>query len=218
MAYPKAVLAQLTSASLECASHDALIIISDDFSKLPNNSLRDAVLAQSKIDARIGKQVTLLVIENKRVILAPTGPLNRDYDDVRRYFDAAKLAINEAKLSGSVNPALFLPSLSGDSRYQHALEVSFLGMCQALWQPLEAREYHGEKIEPIATIGLINASSQTVKAVNAIAAGQYAARDLCGTEPERMAPPRFADYCVDLFKGTNIAVDVIDDITAIDKH
>ncbi|TMS88613.1 peptidase M17, partial [Pseudoalteromonas sp. S201] len=147
-------------------------------------------LAQSKIDARIGKQVTLLVIDNKRVILAPTGPLNRDYDDVRRYFDAAKLAINEAKLSGSVNPALFLPSLSGDSRYQYALEVAFLGMCQALWQQLEAREHHGEGIEPIATIGLINASSQTVKAVNAIAAGQYAARDLCGTEPERMAPPR----------------------------
>ena len=107
MAYPQAV-----SASLECTSHDALIIISNDFSQLPNNSLRDAILAQANVDSRIGKQVTLLVIENKRVVLAPTGPLNRDYDDVRRYFDAAKLAINEAKASGSINPALFLPNLT----------------------------------------------------------------------------------------------------------
>jgi len=166
----------------------------------------------------IGRQVTLLVINNKRVVLAPTGPLNRDYDDVRLYFDAAKLAINEAKASGSVNPAIYLPNINADSRYQHALEVAYLGTCQALWQPLEAREYHGEAIEPITQIGLVDATEQTIKAVNALSAGQYAARDLCGTEPERMAPPRFADYCVDLFKGSNVVVDVIDDLAVIDKN
>jgi len=218
MAYPKAVLAQPVSASLDCASHDALIIISDDFSHLPNTPLRDAILNQAQVDSRIGNQVTLLVIAGKRVVLAPTGPLNRDYDDVRRYFDAAKLAINEAKASGSVNPAIYLPALNTDSRYQHALEVAYLGACQALWQPLEAREFHGHGIEPITQIGLIDANEQTIKAVNALAAGQYAARDLCGTEPERMAPPRFADYCSELFNNSAVSVDVIDDLAAIDKH
>lgn len=218
MAYPKAVLAQPVSASLDCASHDALIIISDDFSHLPNTPLRDAILNQAQVDSRIGNQVTLLVIAGKRVVLAPTGPLNRDYDDVRRYFDAAKLAINEAKASGSVNPAIYLPALNTNSRYQHALEVAYLGACQALWQPLEAREFHGHGIEPITQIGLIDANEQTIKAVNALAAGQYAARDLCGTEPERMAPPRFADYCSELFNNSAVSVDVIDDLAAIDKH
>ena len=218
MAYPKAVLAQPVSASLDCASHDALIIISDDFSHIPNTPLRDAILNQAQVDSRIGNQVTLLVIAGKRVVLAPTGPLNRDYDDVRRYFDAAKLAINEAKASGSVNPAIYLPALNTDSRYQHALEVAYLGACQALWQPLEAREFHGHGIEPITQIGLIDANEQTIKAVNALAAGQYAARDLCGTEPERMAPPRFADYCSELFNNSAVSVDVIDDLAAIDKH
>jgi len=218
MAYPKAVLAQPVSASLDCASHDALIIISDDFSHIPNTPLRDAILNQAQVDSRIGNQVTLLVIAGKRVVLAPTGPLNRDYDDVRRYFDAAKLAINEAKASGSVNPAIYLPALNTDSRYQHALEVAYLGACQALWQPLEAREFHGHSIEPIPQIGLIDANEQTIKAVNALAAGQYAARDLCGTEPERMAPPRFADYCTELFENSAVSVDVIDDLAAIDKH
>ena len=218
MAYPKAVLAQPVSASLDCASHDALIIISDDFSHIPNTPLRDAILNQAQVDSRIGNQVTLLVIAGKRVVLAPTGPLNRDYDDVRRYFDAAKLAINEAKASGSINPAIYLPALNTDSRYQHALEVAYLGACQALWQPLEAREFHGHGIEPITQIGLIDANEQTIKAVNALAAGQYAARDLCGTEPERMAPPRFADYCSELFNNSAVSVDVIDDLAAIDKH
>ena len=218
MAYPKAVLAQPVSASLDCASHDALIIISDDFSHIPNTPLRDAILNQAQVDSRIGNQVTLLVVAGKRVVIAPTGPLNRDYDDVRRYFDAAKLAINEAKASGSVNPAIYLPALNTDSRYQHALEVAYLGACQALWQPLEAREFHGHGIEPITQIGLIDANEQTIKAVNALAAGQYAARDLCGTEPERMAPPRFADYCSELFNNSAVSVDVIDDLAAIDKH
>ncbi|WP_413401323.1 M17 family metallopeptidase [Pseudoalteromonas sp. KJ71-7] len=218
MAYPKAVLAQPVSASLDCASHDALIIISDDFSHLPNTPLRDAILNQAQVDSRIGNQVTLLVIAGKRVVIAPTGPLNRDYDDVRRYFDAAKLAINEAKASGSVNPAIYLPALNTDSRYQYALEVAYLGACQALWQPLEAREFHGHGIEPITQIGLVDANEQTIKAVNALAAGQYAARDLCGTEPERMAPPRFADYCSELFNNSAVNVDVIDDLAAIDKH
>ena len=177
MAYPQAIAAQSLSASFDSFSHDALIIISDDFSQLANNSLSDAIESHAKVDSRIGKQVTFLVVDNVRVVLAPTGPLNRDYDDVRRYFDAAKLAINEAKAAGSVNPAIYLPKLHTDARYQHALEVAYLGACQALWQPLEAREYHGESIEPITQIVLIDANEQTVKAVNAIAAGQYAARD-----------------------------------------
>ena len=218
MAYPKAVLAQPVNASLDCTSHDALIIISDDFSLLPNTPLRDAILNQAQVDSRIGNQVTLLVLNGKRIVLAPTGPLNRDYDDVRRYFDAAKLAINEAKASGSVNPAIYLPALNTDSRYQHALEVAYLGACQALWQPLEAREFYGQGIEPITQIGLIDADEQTIKAVNALAAGHYAARDLCGTEPERMAPPRFADYCSELFENSAVSVDVIDDLATIDKH
>ena len=214
MAYPHAVAAPLLASD----KHDALIIIGDDFSHLADPDLSQAINAQMKVDARIGKQVTLLVINSKRVILAPTGPLNRDYDDVRRYFDAAKLAINEAKASGSSHPAIYLPQASQDARYQHALEVAYLGACQALWQPLEAREHLGEeRIEPVKQIALFGANQQTVKAINAIAAGQYAARDLCGTEPERMAPPRFADYCVELFKDSNVKVDVIADIAKIDK-
>ncbi|MEZ7189369.1 MULTISPECIES: leucyl aminopeptidase family protein [unclassified Pseudoalteromonas] len=213
MAYPHAVAAP----QLADANHDALIIIGDDFSSLADASLSQAISAQQAVDARIGKQVTLLVIDSKRVILAPTGPLNRDYDDVRRYFDAAKQGVLEAKASGSTQPAILLANVNQDSRYKHALEVAYLGACQALWQPLEAREFHGQAIEPVSQISLVGADEAMSKALNAIAAGQYAARDLCGTEPERMAPPRFADYCVELFAGSKVSVEVISDINTIDK-
>jgi leucyl aminopeptidase len=105
---------------------------------------------------------------------------------------------------------------SDEKKYKEAMTVAYLGACQALWQPLEAREYHGSHIEPVQTITMIGEFDCDY--ANAIANGQYVARDLCGTEPERMAPPRFAEYCESLFEGTNISIEVISDVDEIDKH
>ncbi|MFY8274117.1 M17 family metallopeptidase [Pseudoalteromonas sp. SSDWG2] len=213
----------LTCASLDAVTSqgqfDALIIISDSINSLPQPFLN--VLQQSSaVDSRIGKQCALVVSDSapgQRLVLAPTGPLNRDYDDVRRVFAAAKAGIEIAKQAGAVKPALYVHDISHRAGYEFASEVAFLGANQALWQPLEAREFHGSEISPIEAIGVVGASDEQVTHMNAIAAGQYAARDLCGTEPERMAPPRFADYCVDLFKGSSVSVEVISDIDTIDK-
>ena len=109
------------------------------------------------LDNRIGNK-TVLMVNNKapgqRLILAPTGALDRDYDDARRYFDAAKTAILEAKQSGSINPAMLVIG-GDDKKYQDRHTVAYLGACQALWQPLEAREYHGDAIEPIQSITMV---------------------------------------------------------------
>ena len=58
MAYPHAVAA----LQLADANHDALIIIGDDFSSLADASLSQAISAQQAVDARIGKQVTYLLL------------------------------------------------------------------------------------------------------------------------------------------------------------
>ena len=59
-------------------------------------------------------------------MLAPTGPLNRDYDDVRRYFDAAKLAINEnsitLELIGHDKPGIVREISQALSRYNINVE------------------------------------------------------------------------------------------------
>lgn len=208
---------QCTDISALSSSVDALIVISPDFNLVTNDALRDLITTQAQIDKRIGRQVTMLVTESvpgRRLVLAPTGPLNRDYDDVRRYFDAAKSAVVQAKDAGAINPAVMVLG-DDNASYQNALAVAYLGMCQALWQPLEAREHHGAAISPVQSITLIG--EVDIDKVNALAIGQFAARDLCGTEPERMAPPKFANYCVSLFENTNVKVDVISDINTIDK-
>ncbi len=213
----------LSCANLEAVTrsgqYDALIIIGNRIDSLPQPFM-DVLQQSSAVDSRIGQQCTLVVSESapaQRLIFAPTGPLNRDYDDVRRVFSAAKAAIDVAKQAGSVKPALYVHGISELPGYEFASEVAFLGANQALWQPLEAREHHGQAISPIQEIGVVGADDTQIKNMNAIAAGQYAARDLCGTEPERMAPPRFADYCVELFAGTAVNVEVISDIATIDK-
>ena len=88
--------------------------------------------------------------------------------------------------AGAENPAILVLGHDNE-RYQQALTVAYLGACQALWQPLEAREYHGSSIEPIQSITMVGEFDSHY--AHAIAMGQYTARDLCGTEPERMAPP-----------------------------
>ncbi|MCG7564030.1 leucyl aminopeptidase family protein [Pseudoalteromonas sp. McH1-42] len=199
---------------------DAVIVVTSDVSDLSVAALNSAVAPYLAVDARLHSKASLLLAEGvpgKRLIVSPTGPLNRDYDDVRRFFEAGKAAVLEAKAAGAVKPVLMVAGVPGDTRYQNALEVAYLGACQALWQPLEAREYRGPAIEPVESIALLGASEEQCRQLNAMAAGQYAARDLCGTEPERMAPPKFADYCVELFKDTCVSVEVVSDPATIDK-
>ncbi|MBS3798360.1 leucyl aminopeptidase family protein [Pseudoalteromonas sp. BDTF-M6] len=219
MSYAHAIACATLDAASAQGQFDALIIISASLDSVPQPYL-DVLRQNGAVDSRIGKQCALVVCEaapGQRLIFAPTGPLTRDYDDVRRVFAAAKAAIELAKQAGAVKPALGVSGISELAGYEFASEVAFLGANQALWQPLEAREYHGEAISPIEAIGVVGADDEQLKQMNAIAAGQYAARDLCGTEPERMAPPRFADYCVELFQGTKVSTEVISDIATIDK-
>ncbi|WP_419147738.1 M17 family metallopeptidase [Pseudoalteromonas 'SMAR'] len=200
---------------------DAIVVITHDINHLGNSTLDEVAAPYIAVDARIAQKTTLLVSEQvpgKRLVIAPTGPVDRDYDDVRRFFEAAKAGVLEAKAAGAVKPLLVVANAPSDSRYENALAVSFLGACQGLWQPLEAREYRGEEIEPISSIYLFSATEQTCQQLTAISAGQYAARDLCGTEPERMAPPRFADYCVELFKDSAVNVEVVADRKTIDEQ
>ncbi len=82
-------------------------------------------------------------------------------------------------------------------------------MAQALWQPLEGREALGEQqLEPVTQIGLVGATATETDYLFAVESGRRLARDLCGTEPERMAPRRFADYCVEAFAGSPVSVEV----------
>ncbi len=194
---------------------DAAIIISDAIDDAHLGGLATVINDYKQLDGRVGEAATLIPCESVpggRLIFSPTGSVNRYYDDVRRVFDAAKEAAQVALAAGVKQPLLMVSLSYQAEHYRKAIEVAYLGVAQALWQPLEAREHHAEaEIETIAEIGVVGLSDRECTHVHAIELGKRLARDLCGTEPERMAPPKFADYCVTAFADSGVTVDVIDD-------
>lgn len=192
---------------------DALILIGH-LDTIDDSALAETIHNARQTDQRVGQQPLLITAERvpgQRLVAAPTGPLNRDFDDVRQVFDAAHAAAKIAQDAGARHPVIALNNVNTDDpRYQQAFLAAYLGFCQALYQPLEAREALGEEvIEPTQHVVLVgDLDAQWAMAVEA---GKRVARDLAGTEPERMAPPRFAEYCRQAFAHTPVKVTVIDD-------
>jgi leucyl aminopeptidase len=218
MAFPIPVACKDLASALQQSTWDALILVAQDFTTFPDLTIKNEIVKAKQVDRRIGAEtVTLLTdkVPGQRLVHAPTGPLHRDYDDVRCFADVAKQAIGQAKAAGAVNPLVWVQA-QADSRYQHAAEVVYLAMAQALWQPLEGREARGESVvEPVQTIGLIGATEDIALFIKATEAGRRVARDLCGTEPERMTPRRFADYCVEAFAGSTVSINVETDVDTL---
>ncbi|RUO21116.1 peptidase M17 [Aliidiomarina iranensis] len=215
MATPK--LNFVTSPNeLANAACDALVVLSHDIAHIPR-PYSEAVQGLQQVDAQAMHKTAIVRCEEapgKRLVLAPTGRLDRDYDDVRRFFDAARNAAILLRDSGAIAPALWIPEMPTGESFEKAVEAAWFGFCQGLYEPLEAREHFGESVEPINAVTLIAEHAQSAESaewLHAVEEGRRVARDLCGTEPERMAPMKFAEYCQHAFAGTAIKVQIIDD-------
>lgn len=218
MSYPTPVAISNLASALADHSYDALVIVAESFTQNLPEQVQHIVNKQSEFDPRIGQELVTIVNEElpqKRLVLAPTGQLNRYFDDVRRYYDAANSAAKSVLAMGSVKPLLVVLR-NEQAAFEQATTVAYLGFSQAMWQPLEAREALGDAIEPVTMVGLVD-ETVDVAAANAIESGKYVARDLCGTEPERMAPPRFAEYCEQTFAGSKVKVSVVDDMATLEN-
>lgn len=216
MAYPiPKLVSDISMAVLPGNDWDAVIYISDKTTSSCSSVLSNAIAAQTKFDQRVGKQAVLITgntLAGGRLIFSPTGALDRDYDDVRRIFDAAKKAAQITLDCGSRKPVIIVEVGENNVNFKQAVSVAYLGFCQALWQPLEAREHLGEdNIEQIKVVGLHSQVGIDENWLSSLEAGKRVARDLCGTEPERMAPPGFAEYCENAFARSTVKVTVIDD-------
>ncbi|MCC2617892.1 leucyl aminopeptidase family protein [Aestuariibacter halophilus] len=215
MAFPRAHHVADLSAALKTSQWDSILLITDPDIQAAPAPLNDLLSAHAKVDQRLGQQalmITATALPGSRMIVAPTGPLHRDYDDVRRVYDAARDGMQLAAQAGSIKPLVVVNVTAPSVAFEHALEVAYLGACQALWQPLEARQSLGEDaVEPVEAIGLLAQTEVDTAWLSALEAGRRVARDLCGTEPERMAPPGFASYCQEHFTDGSVAVSVIED-------
>lgn len=204
---------------------DATVAVLHDAKSLDLPMLRDALAAGRAIDSRFDGTLSLLpapAVAGGRLVVSPTGPIGRDHDDVRRFADAAAKGIRRARDAGARRIALLVQAPPADPRHNHALRVAALGALGALWEPLEAREALGDKAaEPVEHVGIgaLGATFDEADArwVAAADGGLRVAKDLCGTEPERMAPPKFAAYVKQAFRGLPVKVTVVDTPAALNK-
>lgn len=220
MAYPEAMNVTDIQSALCSSQWDCLVVVAPQFELHQAPSIHDFVKSAQTVDKRIGEQTVLLVCEDapgKRLVLAPAGNVNGDYADARNFADAAHAGVSMATQAGSTKPLLWVMGAPENELFSFAAEVAYLGAAQALWQPLEARECREENIEPVECIGIYHGDDVDSAWLNALESGRRLARDLCGTEPERMAPPKFAEYCEQAFDGTDVSVSVIDDIDQLNR-
>ncbi|CAH1784087.1 unnamed protein product [Owenia fusiformis] len=194
--------------------YDGVVIVTDCSSKLTGNlqALQEPLEQYKQIDASFGKDVSILYLPSlpsKRLIFSPTGPLNRDQDDVRRFADAAIKGVKRALSAGCKAPILVRPI---DDTFQYAGPVATLGALHSLYVPLEVREGCPDRAAKVSKMAVwcndLNRVTTSLKWIEALESGRFVARDIGGSDPERMAAPRVAEYITDLFKDTSVKVDV----------
>lgn len=178
------------------------------------NFLKKKLRKTAEVDKAVYNETLLFPLckKNKSLVHAPTGPVNRDYDDVRRYYDAAVNGIKRALKAGSESPILV--TMPGET-FTNAWSVSLLGALHQLYVPLELREARPDKKQKVKQLGVVVLNdSCNLEYVKAIDSGRYVCRDIGGSDPERMAAPRVEEYLRELFKDPKspVKVTVIKDV------
>uniref|UniRef100_A0A8C8EM81 Cytosol aminopeptidase domain-containing protein n=1 Tax=Oncorhynchus tshawytscha TaxID=74940 RepID=A0A8C8EM81_ONCTS len=207
------------------SSYDGIVLVTQSYDTLPKEleCLKAPLLDYSSVDCGLGDEVVVLKVPGlpgNRLVFASTGPVNRDYDDVRRFSDAAVNGIKRAMKAGMQRPLLVCPR---HSSYDRSTLVAALGALHALYMPLEVRE---ASVKPsqykVCVLGLwVDQEAQGKELVNlasALESGRLACRDIGGSDPERMAAPRVAEYIQALFKDSPVQVDVVSDLKVLEKE
>lgn len=183
---------------------------------------KTVLFASSQLDADFFNHISILPINlpAKRLVYSPTGTIDPDYDDVRLFTVAADKGIKRALQAGVRCPLLVLLP---DSRFENTELVTLLGALQALYVPLEVREIGPERCFKATRLGVWSPICSKklqgiVKLATALESGRFVARDIGGSDPERMAPPRVDEYVCELFSNTNISVQAISDVKILEKE
>lgn len=212
---------------------DALVIVGEDLEEEHYPDFIQPYLTTirnlAELDAGAKSEVCVLAANDqqiKRLIWSPTGPTNRDYDDVRRYKDAAIKGVKRACKAGSASPGIVVyssPKQRESKKYKDSILVTLLGAMEAVYVPIEVREALPEKEKKVSRLGVayrapeIN-SATLVETACSIEFGRLMARDIGGSDPERMSAANTAKYVTEIFKGTSVKVKVIEDREVFEKE
>ena len=178
---------------LASSEYDGVIVVGPSVSHVQHPALKKALQAVAEIDKSADGGCFVAAcpeLPAKRVVYSSTGKLDEDIDDVRRFGEAVEKGINRARQAGCKNPVV---TLEGHGEFGKSKLVSLLGAFTALYVPLEVREDVPAKAVKMDKIGVFDADgtfAQDAKLAAAIEDGKFVARDIGGSDPERMAPPR----------------------------
>ncbi|XP_048066427.1 putative aminopeptidase W07G4.4 [Megalobrama amblycephala] len=202
---------------------DGIILVAQSYEDLPKEleSLKAPLQDYSAVDCCFGEEVVVVKapgLPGNRLVFACTGPVNRDYDDVRRFSDAAANGIKRALKTGMKRPLLVCPP---HNSYAKNTLTAVLGALHALYMPLEVRESKTSS-HKVAVLG-VWAKNQTEGAAitelaTALESGRFVYRDIGGSDPERMAAPRVAEYVEDVFKDSPVTVKVVSNLDILEKE
>ncbi|XP_067857223.1 putative aminopeptidase W07G4.4 isoform X2 [Heptranchias perlo] len=212
-----------TRLQAKLPAFDGVVLVTNTIDKLSGDlqCLKIPLSHYKSIDASVEEEVVLVHapdLPGARLIFAPTGPLNRDYDDVRRFSDAAVSGIKRALKAGMVKPILICPP---EELFKEASLVTVLGALHALYVPLEIREAYPEKATKVDYLGVWASSEEEGKKLVllslALERGRTVCRDIGGSDPERMAAPNVADYVQSIFSNSVVAVSVTSDLATLEE-
>ena len=194
---------------LESSLYDALVWVGPDFTISKNDSIISALSPVLEVDkaAATNGCVVPVSLPCKRLVYSPTGPLDRDYDDLRRFAEAAGSGVKRAMAAGSKHPLVMVQGTMQGKGVEDSELAGLLGALAAVYVPLEMREVGVEKASKVEGLGWAGGKVVMEMAL-AIEKGRVVARDIGGSDPERMAAPRVEDYVMEAFKGTNVNVEV----------
>lgn len=207
---------------LTSETFDAVIVVAPAKAPTGLEAIDGALAIARAVDRHLDASVSLVAsaqVAGGRLVYAPIASLSRDHDDVRRFGDAAQAGLRRAALAGSTRPVLVARGFEARADHAEALTVAAIEALGACWAPLEAREAKGEALaEPVEAVGLwVEGASVDPAWVESLEEGRREARDVTGTEPERMAPERVAEYCKKAFEGTAVAVTVLEERATLER-
>jgi len=210
---------------LDDKSFDAIVIIAKELEDLTKNddlyTITQGLKKFKTFNSNFEKETNLCVVSDKRIIYSATGPIDRDYDDVRRVATAAENGFKKALSSGSKRPVLINAT---SQHFELSDYVALLAAYKVDYIPFDVRIIKGRepKDHKFEHIGFYHKdaiyANKLMRNVKAIELGKIVARDIGGGDPEIMAPPSVVEYVQKAFKDTCIKVQVNDDVNEFEKN
>jgi len=197
-------------ADFNSADHDCLVLVSPDLKDVGHEGVYKALDSVAEIDKKALTSVTLVPVglPCRRLVYSPTGPLDKDYDDVRRFADASNAGVKRALAAGAKSPLLMVLGALPGVQTKDIQVSALLGALAATYVPLEIRDLGGDGVRKVSVLGWMGDSKVADEAL-ALETGRIVCRDIGGSDPERTAAPRVEEYVKNYFSGTSVKVEVV---------